>query len=222
MPTPLVPALRTGVFVFVTLASVVILALSAHVTNTTVTLLGGYFAFAALGIAASLLSLLSLPLMLIVDNMRKGAFTSMILVEVSWLGLLWILFLSTASTASQAASFNFGRSCSSRIAIYSTTCREFGAIQAFAHLAWLALFGYLVTLIVFSIQVANRGYNRVWYQSVKETEFNAPPVNVAPLGIPAQQYIPAQNTGPYPLQASPGWAGTPQQAPVAAPYPQQA
>lgn len=132
---------------FVVFAAVIVLALCAHVTNTTVTLFQAYFVFAALGIATSLLAFLSLPVMyvsvfpspmsnylnirtfrLIVDNIRKGAVTSMIVVEISWLGerhrlihklgadkflrgLLWVLFLSTAATASQAATFTFGNSC---------------------------------------------------------------------------------------------------------------
>ncbi|KAG6813193.1 hypothetical protein H0H92_013313 [Tricholoma furcatifolium] len=226
MPAPLVPTLRLGAFAFVILASVIILALCAHITHTTETLLGGYFAFSALGIATSLLALFTLPVMLVIDNMRKGAVTSMIIAEIAWLGTLWILFLSTAATASQAATFSFGDRCSSRFAIYTTTCHEFGAVQAFAHLAWIVLFAYLALLVVFSINLANRGHSRVWYQSVKETEFNAPPVNapvapmvVAPMAVPAQQYIPAQNTGVYPPQpvpqASPvpGFAGTPSPAP---------
>ncbi|KAG5731988.1 hypothetical protein E4T56_gene18289 [Termitomyces sp. T112] len=224
MATPLVSVLRTGVFAFVILASVIILALCAHVTNTTVTLFDGYLVFAALGIASSLLAFLSLPVMLIVDKMRKGAVTSMIVVEIAWSGILWVLFLSTAATASQAAGVSFGHSCPSRsLAILTTTCREFMAIQAFAHMAWLVLFGYFVTLITLSIILANRGYHRVWYQSVKETEFNASPVNLPPMAIPTQQhnsasiptlqYPTAQGTaGTYPPQGipAPGWAGTPQ------------
>ncbi|KAG6861488.1 hypothetical protein C0995_015915 [Termitomyces sp. Mi166 len=169
MATPLLPVLRTGVFAFVILASVIVLALCAHVTNTTVSLFEGYFVFAALGIATSLLAFLSLPVMLIVDNMRKGAVTSMILMEIAWL-----------------------------------------------------VFGYLATLITLSFILANRGYNRVWYQSVKGTEFNAPPVTVHPMAVPPQQSIPAQNPGTYPPQVIPalGWAGTPQQAPATVPYTQ--
>ncbi|KAG6867933.1 hypothetical protein C0993_009415 [Termitomyces sp. T159_Od127] len=255
MAIPLVPILRTGVFAFVVFAAVIVLALCAHVTNTTVTLFQGYFVFTALGIATSLLAFLSLPVMLIVDNMRKGAVTSMIVVEISWLGLLWVLFLSTAATASQAAAFTFGNSCSSPNEIFVTTCREFMAIQAFAHLAWLVrtssilsetacyftalrlVFGYLVTLIVLSFIHANRGYHRVWYQSVKETDFNAPLVNVPSAAaqtqlyiptqspvpvqpVPVQQYPPAQNIGAYPPQTTPapGWTGTPQQTLAPAPY----
>ncbi|KAG6849941.1 hypothetical protein H0H93_003313 [Arthromyces matolae] len=223
MSTPLVPALRTGAFGTAIFCSAIVLALSAHVTNTTVTLLGGYFTFAAMGIATATLALLTLPVMYIVDTMRKGAVTSRIIVEVAWLGTLWILFMATAALASQATSANFGHTCRSRI-----------------------LFAYTVLLVSFSTALANRGYDKVWHQSVRETEFNAPPLNVAPaapMAIPTQQYIPPQATGPYPPQGAPvapyppqgtpvapyppqgtpppaGWAGTPQQVPVA--YPAQA
>jgi len=205
MSTPLMPTLRTGAFSAVTLFSFIVLALSAHFTSRRVFT----YDFAALGIATAVLSLLSLPVMLLIDNIRKGALTSMILVEIAWLGLLWVLWVATAGTSSQWGMI-FGS--------------EVSAIQAFSHLAWLVLFGYLGTLITFSIIAANRGYNRVWYQSVKETEFNAPPVQPAPMQ--AQQIVPAQNTGVpqavYPPQGSPvpGWAGQPQQVPVGFSHPQ--
>ncbi|KAG6896872.1 hypothetical protein C0992_005563 [Termitomyces sp. T32_za158] len=105
------------------------------------------------------------------------------------------------------------------------------AIQAFAHLAWIVLFGYLATLTALSFIHANRGYHKVWYQSVKETDFNAPSINT-PTAAPTQLYIPTQNTMPtpqyppaqnivtYPPQATPApvWTGTPQQTPATAPY----
>ncbi|GLB33399.1 hypothetical protein LshimejAT787_0102830 [Lyophyllum shimeji] len=225
MSSPLMPTLRTGAFGAVILFSLIIIALCGHITNTTTTFLGGYFTFAAMGIATAVLSLLSLLTMLVVDNMRKGAFTSMIIVEIGWLGLLWVLWLTTAALTSQLGVFT-GSSCHTRNSTANTLCREISAVQAFAHLAWLVLFGYLGALITFSLIAANRGYNRVWFQSVKETEFNAPPVHQQPMQQPMQtQYLPAQNTGvSYPPQGSPapGWAGQPQQVPVGSPYPQPA
>ncbi|KAG6853221.1 hypothetical protein C0991_005888 [Blastosporella zonata] len=201
------PTLRTGVFAFVTFAAVIVLALCAHVTNTTTTLLGGYFAFAALGIATSVLAILTLPVMLVVDNMRKGAFTSMILVEQS--------ILPPAANLAPFKHLRISRGLLVR------TSHQLPSNERVSRI-YIPVFGYLVALVTFSIMLANRGYNRVWYQSVKETEFNAPPVNVAPITVPTQQYIPPQDTGVYPPQATPvpGWAGTPQPAPVSTPYPQ--
>ncbi|KAF8075973.1 SCO1/SenC-domain-containing protein [Lyophyllum atratum] len=205
MSALLMPTLRKAAFGLVIFFSIIVLALSAHALNTTTTLFGLYFNFTALGVAAAALSLVSLPAMLVVDNMRKGAFTSMILVEIAWLGLLWVLWLATAASASSLGSL--GR-CNSRNSTINTLCHEIGAIQAFAHLAWLALFAYLAALLTFSVMTANRGYNRVWYQSVKETDFNAPPVAQAQQPMQTQ-YMPAQDTGvAYPPQGSPapGWA----------------
>ncbi|KAF5388246.1 hypothetical protein D9615_000024 [Tricholomella constricta] len=222
MSTPLIPTLRLAAFGVVSVFSLIVLALSAHLINTTTTFYGGYFSFSALGVATAVLTMLTLPVMLAVDNMRKGAFTSMIIVELAWLGFLWVLWLSSAATASQVSLFVFGGpTCGSRSSRLSTACREASAIQAFSYLNWFILFGYIGTLLAFSIMAATRGYKRVWFQSVKDTEFNAPPVPTAPVVQPiqTQQYAPT-NTGvtqqAYPPGSpAPGWTGQPQQqAPV--------
>ncbi|KAG6861489.1 hypothetical protein C0995_015916 [Termitomyces sp. Mi166 len=199
-------------------------------------LAGFSFPFASMGIATSIIAILTLPVMhvfftlllsqflictfrLILDNLRKGAVTSMILVEIPWLGILWVLFLATAGNASQSAAAtneicalrNFGP-VSIHLGLNDpTVCREYKAIQAVGHLTWLALFVYLLVLTTLSIKLANRGYNRVWYQSVKDTDFNAPPVNAAPVSLPTQQYISSQQAEAYYPPQAPGWAGTPQQ-----------
>ncbi|KAG6833589.1 hypothetical protein H0H87_004216 [Tephrocybe sp. NHM501043] len=144
--------------------------------------------------------------------MRKGAFTSMILVEVAWLGVC-----SPLSYKVLRLNISLGLA---RLALDLVPLHGCDSIPNSRPQLWTQL----QEPQCFSIVLANRGYDRVWYQSVKETEFNAPPVNVAPQAIPTQQYIAPQNSGAYPPQATPvsGWAGTPQQAPVPVAYPQQA
>ncbi|KAG5649334.1 hypothetical protein H0H81_004560 [Sphagnurus paluster] len=225
------PTLRLVVLGTVLVFSLVVLGLCAYITSGS-TEDGFYFTFAALGIATSVLSLVSLPVMIVVDNMRKGAFTSLIAVELGWLGFLWIMWLATAGSTSDLA--NAVR-CSASIRRNLTGCQIISAIQAFSHLSWLILIAYFIALLSFSIMAANRG-NPVWLQSVKDANFDAP---AAPAAAPApeqtqQQYAaaPVSHTpapaGAYPPQGSPapvqqqapGWAGQPQQVPVSSPYPQ--
>ena len=62
-----------------------VLVLAALITHFTSSLyFGGYFSFAALGIATSILTFLTLPVMLVLSMNRKGAVTSMIAIEVAW------------------------------------------------------------------------------------------------------------------------------------------
>lgn len=48
-----------------------------------------------------------------VDFVRRGAFTSMVLVELVWTFILWVLWLAAAALAAQEQQFVFGvsRSC---------------------------------------------------------------------------------------------------------------
>jgi hypothetical protein len=64
--------------------AVIVLGLAAHVTNVTEEFFGLYYQFAALAIATAVLTLVSLPVFLIVDAVRTGAITSMVVVELAW------------------------------------------------------------------------------------------------------------------------------------------
>ena len=218
--------IRVAALGSVALFSLIVLGVAAHVTNLTTYNFGFYFTFAALSIATAVLSLLSLPVMIIVDKMRKGAFTSMIAVELGWLSFLWILWLSSAATASQASS-GFNRGCRYRSGLISTTCREFRAIQAFNYLNWIILFGYTGALLAFAIGAANRGI-AAWTASVKAVESGEvsaiPQVTPQPTGpavVPQMQQplgtgvsqaptmqIPVPHTAP--VTPASGWTGQPQ------------
>ncbi|KAG5645770.1 hypothetical protein DXG03_005307 [Asterophora parasitica] len=234
MSSALLPRLRLVSFGVVSLFSLVVLGLSAHLINLTTTYYGVYFTFAALGTATSLLSLLSLPAVIYIDNIRKGAFTSKIATELGLVGFLWILWLATAATATDTVGINLGSNCGrykpgSRI---RTACSETSAVQAFGYLSWLILLAYFSALLFFTAAAAVRGHKDIWFHSVKEADFNfasAPPTAAAAPAVekPQPQYDPtiAQNTGASQQQHSqgspaPGWAGQPAQPPPAASYPQ--
>ena len=59
----LLPLARTIVFGGVSLLSLVVFALSAHIISLTSRTYGGYYYFTALGLATAILTLLTLPAM---------------------------------------------------------------------------------------------------------------------------------------------------------------
>ncbi|THU91974.1 hypothetical protein K435DRAFT_780439 [Dendrothele bispora CBS 962.96] len=75
---------RLGALVALILCSLVVLGLSAHLAS----LSEEAFAFEGLGIATAAITIATVPLMVGVDLTRKGAFTSMVVVELTWLGQL--------------------------------------------------------------------------------------------------------------------------------------
>ncbi|OAX42674.1 hypothetical protein K503DRAFT_682873, partial [Rhizopogon vinicolor AM-OR11-026] len=147
-----------------------------------------YFIFSVLGMATSLLTIITVPIMLIVDFVRRGAFTSMVVVELVWLFILWVLWVATAAEAIATSNFYFPAGC-----IYANSanayCTELQAVEAFAFLNFIMFFVYTKVLLVFSIIASSRGKN-VWTSSVKES------TSFAPNSGPAQyQGHPTQYSG---------------------------
>ncbi|KAG6332092.1 hypothetical protein ID866_6995, partial [Astraeus odoratus] len=200
------PTVLTCVF------SVIVLGICAHLISLTETYYAAYYTFAALGVATAVLTLVTLPVMLAIDFLRTGAFTSKILVELIWLFILWVLWVATAGEAVNTVGSYLSAGCS----IYDgyptlvQACYEVQAVEAFSFLAFFALLGYTITLLAFACIAASRG-NSVWLSTVKETTFLAP-AQAAP---PAQQPIPmGQYQGtPFPEQqvpqAQPHYTGSP-------------
>jgi len=161
------PILRLAVFIATLVCAVIVLGLSAHLTALTEEFLGGYYVFAAMAIAVAVLTIITLPVMIGVDFARRGAFTSMVLVELIWIFILWVLWISAAALASQEDEFVFGdgNSCDFADSNIATGCHEFAAIEAFSFLAWILLMGYNITLLVYAIIGHTRG-NRTWFSTV--------------------------------------------------------
>jgi hypothetical protein len=239
--------IRLVVFIIAIIFSLIVLSLSSHIVSFFARYLTSaefnaipQLHYAPMGIAVSVLTLLTLPTFVIIDNLQKGFVTSMIIVELInvtsmiiveliTLTLLWILWVTTASLTAQARAHAFfnaaciassfgtdGSTTDSLIAGYLTVCQEAQAVEAFAFLAFFALLGYSFVLLVFTIIAHNRGHN-VWTSSVKQTNFFAPPVNAPPdaggeKGMPPQQ----QQQYQYPPQQN--FAPPPQNF---APPPQQ-
>jgi hypothetical protein len=132
----------------------------------------GILVFTVVGIAAGVLTLLTLPIFVIIDTVRKGAFTSMIVVELITLTILWVLWLATAVLTNQ--SLEGISDCSDLdIADAVTTCQDAMAVEGLSFLAWIILLIYTFLLLVFSIIASTRGRS-VWTSSVKDANFFAP------------------------------------------------
>ncbi|KAL4067357.1 hypothetical protein V8B97DRAFT_1977508 [Scleroderma yunnanense] len=197
--------------------SVIVLGLCADLISLTEQYYSSYFTFAALGVATAGLTIFSVPVMLMIDFLRRGAVTSMVLVELIWLFVLWVLWVATAGEAVSAANFYFPQGC-----IYTDyptvnqACHEIQAVEAFSFLNFFVLLGYTIVLLVFACIAASRG-NSPWFSSVKETTFLAPAPG-GPLAQPMGQY----QTQPTPMQqpqytaVQPQYTGSP--APQTQPY----
>ncbi|KAF7354960.1 hypothetical protein MSAN_01411100 [Mycena sanguinolenta] len=187
--------------------AVIVLGLSAALTSTTEKYLDGYFKFAALAIATSVLTLLTLPLMIALEITQSGAaFTSKIMVELPWLSILWVLWLATGSDGAQAAQTVFLADCSDYIPKIKAACQETSAIQAFSFLNWLILMAYTIFVLVLAIIAQTRQHTGVWSSSVATAPFFTPgaasaPTTSQPVDAPAASYGPSTvSAGGYETQ----------------------
>ncbi|KAI0698611.1 hypothetical protein BC835DRAFT_1413000 [Cytidiella melzeri] len=201
------PLTRRVVFRVVTSFSLIVLGLAAHMIAQTNANFSIYFTFDAFAVATSVITICTLPAMLIIDSLRRGAVTSFIFVELIWLGILWVLWLTSAALSASAIS---GVDCNVSASLsvpswFVTGCSEAKVITAFGWLIWFALSGYLVALLVLSITAHNNG-SPVWKSSVRDATFQVAPANVdlnGALGTSREtkhqqeQAYPPQTTLPY-------------------------
>ncbi|KAI8995537.1 hypothetical protein BD414DRAFT_479817 [Trametes punicea] len=188
--------------------AVILVGLGAHALSAADTLGLPTFAWSGLAVATAVLSIITLPVMLVVDLLRAEAFTSMIVVELAWLSFLGVLFLATGGAAAERAA-DFWVSCSVwSPAAARNLCSETSAAAAFGFLGWLSLWAYTITLLILLIIHANRGHY-VWKTSVKKANFEA--------GLPPSMNPPSQTA--YGSEAKPHDAAAfnPGQVPYAYP-----
>lgn len=211
---------RISLFSLTIAFSLIGLGLNAYFISLTVPYF--YFIFSALGVATAVLTILTVPIMLIVDFIRRGAFTSMIVFELSWLFILAILWVATAGEAIYTFNYYYPQGCiyGSIDPTANTYCMELQAVEAFAFLNFLIFLGYTSVLLVFSIIGSSRG-NSVWTSSVKDATFFAQKSWPAQQQTPLNQYSGAPPTGytgtpvshPQQLGTYSTHSGTPAQSP---------
>jgi hypothetical protein len=199
------------------LFSVIVMSLSADLISLNP---ADILNFSALALATSLLSMFTVAIMLVVDVLRQGSFFSYIVVEIVWLSILWVLWLSSGSYAAwtdgQLTSLFPGESnCDFGFfanAGATQGCHEIKGIMAFSFLTWILLMTYTIVLVVLAIRSQERG-NSAWttgvrdgvlFYSIRKTTGGAAQVQTAlataPYSLaPPQQPLPQQ----FPPQQSP-------------------
>ncbi|KZP22136.1 hypothetical protein FIBSPDRAFT_953220 [Athelia psychrophila] len=128
-------------------------------------------AFLGLSMATCILTLLSLPAMLVIDAMRSGLFTSTIAFELVTLFVLWVFWLGTAAYGTQFFTSTFGESNCNVICTVNWSGPQ--AWVVCAYLAWALLMVYSITVLVMAIKRAKRG-EHTWTISVRHAHFFDP------------------------------------------------
>ncbi|KIK95944.1 hypothetical protein PAXRUDRAFT_11145 [Paxillus rubicundulus Ve08.2h10] len=212
----IIPLLRTTVFSLAIVFALVVLGICAHIqwlispVHNPVSL-----SFSAFGIAAASVTVVSLPLMLFLGIRRRGVFTSMIVFEIVWCLVLWVLWIAAAGDTAADRTYYFPDGCVFQN--YPTTnqiCMEFTVVEAFAFLIFLSVFVYYDVLLLYAIINAVRGKS-IWTVSVKEANaITSSPNTAIPLNQPQHNTIPAAHYQNFTPNAPPS------QQPYNA-YPQQ-
>jgi len=173
----LVLLIRQGVLGLTTVFSIIELAVSANLISQFLYIGVTNDPASALGLAVAVISAVTLPVMLVADIIRRGAFTSMIVVEITWLFILCILWVASAGTTTSRFNLYFPVGCISIYSIDIEICHEVQAIAAFAFLNFIIFLVYASALCVMAVIAATRGQS-VWLSSVRES--------LSPLASPVQ------------------------------------
>lgn len=153
-----------------TFFSLIVLAVSAAYLAKTKSLGFEADTFNLFDVAVSVITLVTIPIMMLVDRMRRGAFTSKIVIELAWFGILAVLWLAAASFTSNQISGLVTLCKFDRDSTLRALCKESQTAAAFGWLAWLCLTGYTVTLLVTSVISHNHG-STVWHSTVRDAKF---------------------------------------------------
>ncbi|KAI0772456.1 hypothetical protein BD413DRAFT_623456 [Trametes elegans] len=200
---------------FTLLAGIIVLSIGAHLTATSLKWLDSYVNFEPMAIAVGGFSMVTMPVMIAIDLVRTGAFTSMVAVELGWLSLLWVLWLAAAALTVDEVGNAFDSCDFVQSPVLTQACNETHALEGFAFAAWLVLLAYTAALLVVALVSSSRGAP-IWTSSVKEYASAPPrPTVSAPAFSPGQ---PAQ----VPMGAMPTRQPGPPRAAGYAPVPSAA
>jgi len=172
MSSNLLTYIRFGTFATTLLFSLIVLCISADLVSLTNA--QSIYGFSGLGLAIALITLITVGPMFLVDMYRQGSLFSYVIVEIGWLSVLWVLWLSTGGYAASSdntifnqfngASCNFGDFAPDGL---TRACHETQAVVAFSFLIWILLMGYTVMLLVLAIRAQERG-RPAWQTGVRE------------------------------------------------------
>lgn len=135
---------------FTLIFAIVVLGISGHLIAIRHT---DYWRFAALAVAVSSLTILTFPVILIVNTFMvrdQNISAERILGEAGWITIMWILWLATAADATHAARVHFfSGGCSFFSGYPNQICNEFRVVEAFSYIIFIILLGYMIGLMVY-------------------------------------------------------------------------
>ncbi|KAI6042275.1 hypothetical protein EDC04DRAFT_2892184 [Pisolithus marmoratus] len=214
----IIPLIRTIVFALATLLSLVVLGICAHLEYLSSGNSDSYLSFAAFGLSAACVTVVSLPLLFILGHARRGAFASTVIFEIVWFLILWVLWVATAGDTVVDRAYFFPVDPT-----VDSICYQVTVVEACAFINFFTVFFYYDVLLLYAIICAIRGRS-IWTISVRDAA-NSGPYN--PVVAMTQSQYPQQVAPQYPqylgFQNVPPVAGYP---PTSSPqsynaYPQQ-
>ncbi|KAF8432974.1 hypothetical protein L210DRAFT_3650063 [Boletus edulis BED1] len=223
----IIPLVRVIIFILITILSLVVLGLCAHIEWLISGYVDIYSSFVPLGLGVSCLSIVSLPLFLALGNLRRAC-TSTIIFEIIWFFILWMLWGGTAGDTVAGKAYYYPVGCSGLNDYYgypvdpvvTQLCSEITAVEAFAFVNFVCAFIYFDVIFLYAIINAIRGRG-VWTVSVKEAATGVLNPGVAVVqpqfhAPPAMQY---QSYSAYPSNVPPTqpYGVPPQQGPFQSP-----
>ncbi|KAJ7581442.1 hypothetical protein C8J56DRAFT_264828 [Mycena floridula] len=160
------PILRLIALTSVSLFSIVVFVLALYIAldpagPSSYFVTGTFNSFAPLDIVTAMLTVITLFVMIVVDLVHVGAFTSRIVFEFPCLSILSMLWLLSAAFTGNAVHFAWSHS--------SIT----SALAAVAFVNWFILMLYTILLFSFSMIASSRGIN-VWNKTVTDNLFLGP------------------------------------------------
>ncbi|KAI6146307.1 hypothetical protein BKA82DRAFT_142902 [Pisolithus tinctorius] len=208
----IIPLIRAIIFALATLFSVVVLGICAHLEYLTSGNTNSYLSFAAFGLASACVTAVTLPLFFILGHARRGVFTSMVIFEIVWFLVLWVLWVATVGDTVVDRAYFFPEGCvlnnrkntaHCSLASVNQICYEVTVVEAFSFLNFFAVFFYYDILVLYAIICAIRGKG-IWTISVRDAA-NSGPYN--PVVAMTQSQYPQQPAPQYPQY--PGYQNMP-------------
>ncbi|KIK34487.1 hypothetical protein CY34DRAFT_110266 [Suillus luteus UH-Slu-Lm8-n1] len=213
------PWFRAIIFSLISALALVVVGIYAHIEA----LIAGYhdinLTFVALGLAAGCLTVVSLPLFLILGRVRRGAVTSMIVFEIIWFLVIWLVWVGTAVDTVAGRAYYFPDGCI--YTDYPTTnqiCYEVTVAEGAAFIIFFSAFIYYDTIVLYAIIQAIRGKG-VWTSSIAAASEASGLPPTQPMHAPQYTAVPGGQApypayGDYPQNAHPQpYNGYPTQPP---------
>jgi len=167
---------RMVILVLSFILTIPLLGLLAHWTQGS-QLVNVLYSFESMGLYTTCVTLVVIPIMLALPEIRKNAFALYIVSELSIVCTLWIFWVVVAALAIQQRDefYPFGN-CTSLDNIQAEWCNELFAIVGLSVVVFVLLMKYMLVILIYAIVMTFRVGGRVWFQSVKDLQIKMPPL----------------------------------------------